>query len=55
MKQESDFRAFMISAHEDEWARTQALEAGAIEFFLKLFNNHQLKEMVFQALGLSRS
>jgi FixJ family two-component response regulator len=55
MKQESSSLAFVISAHEGERARTQALEAGAIEFFLKPFDHRQLKEVVFQALGLSRS
>jgi hypothetical protein len=31
-----------------------ALEVGAIEFLPESFGNHQLKEVAFQALGLSR-
>ena len=45
--------AVVITAHEDEQARTRALAAGAIGFFLKPFDNRQLVAVVAQALGLS--
>lgn len=45
--------ALVITAHEDERARTRALAAGAIGFFLKPFDNRQLRAAVFR--GLSRS
>lgn len=46
--------AVMITAHEDEQARNGAIAAGVIGFFLKPFDNRQLKAVVLQALGLSQ-
>jgi FixJ family two-component response regulator len=40
-----------ITAHEDEEVRRLALARGAIGFFLKPFDNRQLLEAVFWALG----
>jgi FixJ family two-component response regulator len=45
--------ALVITAHEDEQARTRALAAGAVGYFLKPFDNCEVKAAVFQALGLS--
>lgn len=44
--------ALVITAHEDEKAHKRALAAGAIGFFLKPFDNRDLRAAVFQALGL---
>jgi FixJ family two-component response regulator len=44
----------VITAHEDEQARTRALAAGASGFFLKPFDNRQVQAAVFRALGLSQ-
>ncbi len=50
---ESPRPALLITAHEDEQARTRALAAGAVGFFLKPFDNRQLVAAVTQALGVS--
>jgi FixJ family two-component response regulator len=44
--------ALVITAHEEERARTRALAAGAIGFFLKPFDNRRLLAGVDQALGV---
>ena len=43
----------MITAHEDERARSRALAAGALGFFLKPFDSRILRAAVDKALGLS--
>ncbi len=48
---ESPVPALVITAHEDEEVCKRALAAGAIDFFLKPFDNRELKEVVFRALG----
>jgi FixJ family two-component response regulator len=50
---ESPRPALVITAHEDERARTRALAAGAVGFFLKPFDNRQLVAAVTRALGAS--
>src|SRR5262249_47302036 len=47
--------ALVITGHEDEQARSRALAAGAIGFFLKPFDNRELQEAIFRALGLTKS
>ncbi len=49
---ESPRPALVITAHEDEQARTRALAAGAVGFFLKPFDNCDVKAAILQALGL---
>ncbi len=50
---ESPRPALVITAHEDDRARTRALAAGAAGFFLKPFDNRQLVAAVTHALGAS--
>jgi FixJ family two-component response regulator len=47
---ESPRPAVVITAHDDEQARTRALAAGAVGFFLKPFDNCEVKAAVVQAL-----
>lgn len=42
----------MITAHEDEQARTRALAMGAVGFFHKPCDNRQLLAAVYRALDL---
>jgi FixJ family two-component response regulator len=49
---ECDRPTLMITAHEDERARSRALAGGASGFFLKPFDNRQLVAAVFRALGV---
>jgi FixJ family two-component response regulator len=50
---ESPRPALVITAHEDERARTRAGAAGAIGFFLKPFDNRELVAAVDRALGIT--
>jgi FixJ family two-component response regulator len=52
VRAESPRPALVITAHEDEQARTRALAAGAVGFFLKPFDNCEVKAGVLRALGL---
>jgi FixJ family two-component response regulator len=49
---ESPRPALVITAHQDERVRSEALAAGAIGFFLKPFDNRQLLAAVFGALSV---
>jgi len=46
-------RAVVITSHEDERIRQRAMAAGASGFFLKPFDNRQLRTAVSQAMGLT--
>ncbi len=52
IRAESRRPAVVITAHEDEQARARALAAGAVDFFLKPFDNRQLVAAVTGALGV---
>lgn len=52
LRTESSLPALFITGHDDEQARREALAGGAIGFFLKPFDNRQLLETVFRALGV---
>jgi FixJ family two-component response regulator len=52
---ESPRPALVITAHEDERARARALAAGAAGFFLKPFDNRELRDVALRALGLTKS
>ena len=41
----------LITAHHNEQTRTRALAGGAIGFFPKPFDNQQILELVFRAVG----
>lgn len=45
----------LITAHDDEGTRNQALAAGAVGFFLKPFDNRQLLSTVKEALHFETS
>jgi len=45
--------AIVITAHDDQEVRHRANAAGAVGFFLKPFDNRQLKAAVSRALGLA--
>jgi FixJ family two-component response regulator len=50
---ESPRPAVVITSHEDDLARTRALAAGAIGFFLKPFDNRELVAVVDRALDVN--
>ncbi len=52
VRAESPTPALVITAHEDERARTRALAAGAVAFFRKPFDNREVKAAVLRALDL---
>lgn len=43
--------AVVITAHDDQQVRNRAVAAGAVGFFLKPFDNQQLKSVILQALS----
>ena len=47
--------AIIITSNDDEQVRNRAVAAGASGFFLKPFDNHQLRFAVSQALGSKAS
>jgi FixJ family two-component response regulator len=46
--------ALVITVHEDERARSRALAAGAVAFFLKPFDNRQMLAAVLGALDMGK-
>jgi FixJ family two-component response regulator len=55
VRAESPRPALMITAHDDDQARTRGLAAGASGFFLKPFDNRELLGAVVRALGAGQA